>query len=82
MEYAMSNSSKMSVATMYDPEVVLAAYHRAVAREFAKSGVQWPLVRASCVNEEGTVGDTQMMGQNVVAFWSLDALGRVRVKLV
>ena len=77
MEYAMSKS----VPVLFDPDTVLAAYHRAVARERTKTGLQWPSVRAACVHEDGTITDTRMVEPELIARWSCDVLGRVHVKL-
>src|SRR5215210_1775604 len=39
---------------------VLKAYHRAVARHCQRTGECYPLVRASCVNDKGTIIDTNV----------------------
>jgi hypothetical protein len=67
---------------MSDKNTVVSAYHRALAREKAKSGVSWPLVRLDCVQDDGTITDTNVYSPQIVATWALDSIGRVRVTLV
>ena len=62
-------------------EVVLCAYHRAIRRERERTGVSWPLVRTSCIDEEdGLIHATG--SQEIVATFTFDSLDRVRVRLV
>ncbi len=59
------------------------AYHRAAARHLEKTGESFPLVRPDCVDEdEGTITDTNVYEPTIVARWSQDAAGRIRVRLV
>ena len=67
---------------MSDQNVVVSAYHRAIAREKARSGISWPLVRLGCVHDDGTITDTNTLAPQLVATWTVDRVGRVRVTLV
>ncbi len=62
---------------------VMSAYHRAIGRHKEKTGESFPLVRSNCVDEdEGTITDTNVWWPVIVARWSQDATGRIRIRLV
>lgn len=62
---------------------VMHAYRRAIARHQAKTGESFPLIRPSCVDiDERTVTDTNVFDPTIVARWSEDARGYIRVRLV
>ena len=67
---------------MSEQDEVLLAYHRSIARARSRSGVSWPLTRADCCREDGTITDTNRFEPQLVANWMRDTLGRVRVRLV
>lgn len=68
--------------THQDQVAVATAYHRAVFRERQRSGVSWPFTRSSCVQDNGTINDTDVYDPKIVGSWTVDALGRFRVKLI
>jgi hypothetical protein len=62
---------------------VLDAYHRAIGRHEEKTGEHFPLVRHTCVDEdERTITDTNVFNPSIVARWSIDGRGRIRIRLV
>jgi hypothetical protein len=61
---------------------VIEAYHRAVARHCERTGECYPLVRASCVNDNGTISDTNVHWPQTVARWSYGPSGRITVRLI
>jgi hypothetical protein len=68
------------MATGYE---VLDAYHRAIGRHERKTGVSWPLVRASCVNmDERTIVSTDTFQPELLATFTMDDNDRPRIKLV
>ena len=63
--------------------VVLDAYHRAIGRYRIKTGISYPLLRGSSVAADGTI--VYMTGYDaseIVAKWSINPVGRVRLRLV
>lgn len=61
---------------------ILAAYHRKIARHLKETGVSYPKTRATCVEDDGTITDTDVIDPKVVATWTEDAGGRIRITLV
>ena len=67
---------------MEDNRLILAAYHRAIGRYRERTGISYPLVRENCVQDDGTITDTNVIDPMTVAKWSVDSIGRVRINLV
>jgi hypothetical protein len=61
---------------------VLHAYNRAIARHRERTGESYPFTRANRVDDDGTITDTNVYEPQVLAKWSEDSLGRIRVRLV
>ena len=61
---------------------VLKAYHRAIARHVERTGECYPVVRASCVHDDGTITDTNVHWPETVARWNFGPYGRIIVRLV
>lgn len=66
----------------YEQEAVLCAYNRARSREYARSGISWPIVRPSSVGDDGFIYDTSVIDPARVARWRTDALGRLYAALM
>ncbi len=67
---------------MQDNRLIQAAYHRALGRYRERTGISYPFVREDCVQDDGTITDTNAFEPMTMAKWSVDAIGRVRVSLV
>lgn len=70
------------MVTYRDQAAIAATYHRAQYREYERTGVSWPFIRANCVQDDGTITAPGSYDPVIVGLWSEDSLGRFRVKLV
>jgi hypothetical protein len=62
---------------------VMNAYHRAIGRHEQRTGESFPLVRHTCVYDcPKVVRSTSAFDEEIVARWSQDRAGRIRIKLV
>lgn len=66
---------------MCGSSIVLATYHRAVARHLRDTCVSYPKVRENCVHDDGTITCTSVIDPQVVARWREQPSGRVLITL-
>jgi len=65
--------------------IVLAAFHRAIARHAKSSDEQYPLTRTSCIEVKrrgGVIYDTSVYSPAKLATFTFDSLDRPRIRLV
>ena len=61
---------------------IMNSYHRAIARHEKRTGESFPLIRESCVEDDGTILSTGVYSPELLAKWREDARGRIRITLV